>query len=175
MSRDVLDVHGIDALLDRFRARKRDEEALRESAATWEVDPTPRGALACLPPLCRRGLDVARLDDTTELATRVVVDAALHQDVLDELAGRIIDGRRNDSPISNPIGYLAKLASVAREGAFVFTSFGLRTRDGRRRAQQIAKHNEEAERNALARLEAHLETVDSPALRNRTSRRRRTS
>lgn len=84
--------------------------------------------------------------------------AALRQDVLDELAGRLRASKSKGEPIGNPVGYLAQLCKAANAGTFKLTSLGLQV-------QQVRKHDAHLKRvNELSRERAatHMqELLDS--------------
>ncbi|HEY9198135.1 MAG TPA: STY4528 family pathogenicity island replication protein [Gammaproteobacteria bacterium] len=85
---------------------------------------------------------------------------AMHQDILDELAGRLLAAKRKSEPIENPIGYLAQLCKVARKGAFTLTSLGLNTREQRHQAAHLKQLEERSRERALADMKnllAHRE------------------
>lgn len=71
------------------------------------------------------------------LAQRILGQVPLeqHQDLLDELAGRIRAGKHGN-PIRNPVGYLSKLCEVALQNQTFLTSAGLNIRAERERAQR---------------------------------------
>lgn len=71
------------------------------------------------------------------LAQRILGPVPLeqHQDLLDELAGRIRAGKHGN-PIRNPVGYLSKLCEVALQNQTFLTSAGLNIRAERERAKR---------------------------------------
>jgi len=71
---------------------------------------------------------------------------SMQQDILDELAGRLLAARRKSAPIDNPIGYLVQLCLAARKGSFTLTSLGLKAHERRRQAAYL-KSLEEASRD----------------------------
>lgn len=76
--------------------------------------------------------------------------ASVHQDLLDEWAGRLLSARHKNRPIENPIGYLAKLCNAAREGTFTLTSLGLKTREHRDRSATPPGNKDLSDTEALA-------------------------
>ena len=70
------------------------------------------------------------------------------QDILDEWHGRLQSANNRNTPIDNPIGYLASLCRRAKTGEFNIT-IGLRIRD--KREQAIKRANEEKHREVLER------------------------
>ena len=59
------------------------------------------------------------------------------QDLLDELSGRMRQGRGRGHPIDNPIGYLARLCQSAQAGTFQITSAAIRVRERRAREAEL--------------------------------------
>ena len=65
------------------------------------------------------------------------VPSERRQDLLDELSGRMQQGRSSARPIDNPIGYLARLCQSAEAGTFQITSAALRVRERRAREAEL--------------------------------------
>ena len=87
------------------------------------------------------------------ICLRTAPDAS-HQDILDELAGRLLAAKRKDTPIDNPVGYLAQLCRAARDGAFTLTSLGLNVREQRRQEIRLQRLDEATQARAQAHLQA---------------------
>lgn len=87
---------------------------------------------------------------------------ATHQDILDELAGRLLAAKRRNAHIENPIGYLVQLCKAARKGAFTITSPGLQARERRAREAQHKRLEETSRDQALAQMRDLLEDRGQP-------------
>lgn len=81
---------------------------------------------------------------------------AMHQDILDELAGRLLSAKRKNEPIDNPVGYLAQLCKAARQGSFILTSLGLKAREQRHREAHLKRQEEISRERALAHMQSLL-------------------
>lgn len=81
-----------------------------------------------------------------------------HQDILDELTGRLLAAKRKNERIENPIGYLVQLCKAACKGSFMITSLGLQAREQRAR-DAFHKRQEEVSRDrALTEMQAMIES-----------------
>ncbi len=89
--------------------------------------------------------------DEIALARKHLANApdASHQDLLDELQGRLSSA---GEPIRNPIGYLARLCNAAQHGEFQVTSLGLQIREARKRTEALARS--EAQQQAIVARQA---------------------
>lgn len=81
---------------------------------------------------------------------------ALHQNILDELAGRLQAAKRKSEPIENPIGYLAQLCKAAGKGAFTLTSLGLKAREQRDRDNHLKQLEDTSRERAMAHMQRLL-------------------
>lgn len=80
----------------------------------------------------------------------------MQQDILDELAGRLLAAKRKSDPIDNPVGYLAQLCKAAREGSFILTSLGLKAREQRHQEAHLKRLDEASRDRALAHMQTLL-------------------
>ena len=87
----------------------------------------------------------------------------VQQDILDELAGRLLAAKRKSEPIDNPIGYLAQLCKAARKGSFTLTSLGLKAREQRRQEAHLKRLEEISRERALAHMQTLLENPGRPS------------
>jgi hypothetical protein len=83
--------------------------------------------------------------------------AALRQDVLDELAGRLRATKSKGEPIGNPVGYLAQLCKAASAGAFKLTSLGLQVQQARKHDAHLKRVNELSRERAAAHMQELLD------------------
>ena len=81
---------------------------------------------------------------------------AMHQDILDEMAGRLLSAKRKNESIDNPVGYLAQLCKAARQGSFILTSLGLKAREQRHREAHLKRQEEMSRERALAHMQSLL-------------------
>jgi hypothetical protein len=81
---------------------------------------------------------------------------AMHQDILDEMAGRLLSAKRKNESIDNPVGYLAQLCKAARQGSFILTSLGLKAREQRHREAHLKRQEEISRERALAHMQSLL-------------------
>lgn len=81
---------------------------------------------------------------------------AMHQDILDEMAGRLLSAKRKNESIDNPVGYLAQLCKAARQGSFILTSLGLKAREQRHREVHLKRQEEISRERALAHMQSLL-------------------
>ena len=83
--------------------------------------------------------------------------AALRQDVLDELAGRLRATKFKGEPIGNPVGYLAQLCKAASAGAFKLTSLGLQVQQARKQEAHLKRVNELSRERGAVQMQEFLE------------------
>jgi len=81
---------------------------------------------------------------------------AMHQDILDEMSGRLLSAKRKNESIDNPVGYLAQLCKAARQGSFILTSLGLKAREQRHREAHLKRQEEISRERALAHMQSLL-------------------
>lgn len=81
---------------------------------------------------------------------------AMHQDILDEMAGRLLSAKRKNESIDNPVGYLAQLCKAARQGSFILTSLGLKAREQRHREAHLKRQEEISRERALTHMQSLL-------------------
>ncbi|MFA7667925.1 MAG: STY4528 family pathogenicity island replication protein [Burkholderiaceae bacterium] len=81
---------------------------------------------------------------------------AMHQDILDEMAGRLLSAKHKNESIDNPVGYLAQLCKAARQGSFILTSLGLKAREQRHRKARLKRQEEISRERALAHMQSLL-------------------
>lgn len=84
--------------------------------------------------------------------------AALRQDVLDELAGRLRATKSKGEPIGNPVGYLAQLCKAASAGTFKLTSLGLQIQQARKHDAHLKRVNEFSRERAAAHMKELLDS-----------------
>ena len=84
--------------------------------------------------------------------------AALRQDVLDELAGRLRATKSKGEPIGNPVGYLAQLCKAASAGTFKLTSLGLQVQQARKHEAHLKRVNDLSRERAAAHMQEMLES-----------------
>lgn len=82
---------------------------------------------------------------------------AMRQDILDELAGRLLAARRKGEHIDNPIGYLTRLCKAAHEGTFTLTSLGLKAREHRHQEAHLQRLDDASRERASAHMQALAE------------------
>lgn len=84
--------------------------------------------------------------------------AALRQNVLDELAGRLRASKSKGEPIGNPVGYLAQLCKAASAGAFKLTSLGLQVQQARKQDAHLKRVNELSRERAATHMQELLDS-----------------